>query len=91
MTRVIPSSTASSAPSTSILMRSTRSLRTHQFVKWRYTYLDFIPARCKFSLSERTMTQNISYKKFATGVMSPYSLTFTFHPSSQAVYGQRSL
>ena len=64
---------------------------THQFVKWGYTYLNFIPARCKFSLSERTMTQNISYKEFATGVMSPYSLTFTFHPSSQAVYGQRSL
>ena len=37
------------------------------------------------------MTQNISYKKFATGGMSPYSLTFTFYPFSQAVYGQRSL
>ena len=37
------------------------------------------------------MTQNISYKKFAIGAMSPYGLTFTFYPFSQTVYGQRAL
>src|SRR4051794_30360147 len=64
--------------------------RTHQFVKGSYTDLDFITARCEFSSSKRTMTQNISDKKFATGVMSSYSLTFTFYPFSQSVYGQGS-